>query len=248
VAGKESLDAMIGEGWEVRDRMTLQPLLPSAQSLRLASVDFATGRLRFSTPLPATVKPHDLVASLSRPAEVLVRNSSFWGNLGHGVRIKSDNATVQGCRFGYNSFMSVLMVPDGAFWMSSGAVRNATVTGCTIERGGIWADAQYDVDATSITVTAYVPAGTSAGGEPEGSAPLAVGAVNQGITISNNSVIQAQGVGTAFLFRATTDYAVTGNRVMWDRANTSNRLVHALNSKGLSYNNTCIYGQEQVPC
>lgn len=145
--------------------------------------------------------------------------------------------------------MSVLLVPDGAHWMSSFTVRNATVSDCTISHGGVWADAQYDIDATSITVTAYVPASLPAGGgPPQGEAPLATGMVNEGISITNNTVWQADGVATAFLFRSTAGYLVAGNRVVWPTANASNRLVHALNSEGTSHSNLCVYGRSETPC
>lgn len=245
LSGRESLDVVVGAEWEIRERMTMQVL---STSLRVASVDMSTSQVCFDASLPNALQPYDLLASLSRPSEVLIRNSTFWGNLGHGVRIKTDNATVTRCRLGYNSYMPILMIPDGAIWMSSGTVRNATVSHCYLERGGVWANAQYDVDATSITVTAYVPQTRKTDGTPVGSGPLASGMVNADIIIANNTVVQAPGVGTAFLFRATRNYAVVGNIVTWDATHAGNRLVHALNSLGNATSNICVSGNATMPC
>ena len=87
---------------------------------------------------------------------VCVRECRYWGNLGHALRIKTPNAMVRASELGFNSFGSILMIPDAHHWMSSMVVSNVTVENCSITCGDPWATAQYDVDPAGVAVTACV--------------------------------------------------------------------------------------------
>lgn len=221
--------------YRFRSRHTLQAI---GGVLRLVAAQQHLPTLCFDQPVPAGVQPADVVTSLAAPDEVLIRDSAFLDNLGHGIRIKNPNTLLDNVTVGGNSFMPLLFIPDASFWMSSLVVTNATVRNSAIRRGGVWADAQYDALATAAaTITAYVPASWK-GSQPSGSAPLSTGQVNADILFQNNT-IDCGSVPTAFLARATANLTLAGNRVVWDSGpagwgQSVPVLLHTYNSVGVS--------------
>eukprot|EP00746_Dinoflagellata_sp_MGD_P018749 gnl/MRDRNA2_/MRDRNA2_143503_c0_seq1.p1 gnl/MRDRNA2_/MRDRNA2_143503_c0~~gnl/MRDRNA2_/MRDRNA2_143503_c0_seq1.p1 ORF type:complete len:590 (-),score=31.60 gnl/MRDRNA2_/MRDRNA2_143503_c0_seq1:3-1772(-) len=245
VDGKGIGEANIGESWVFRDRATLR-LLGARQ---VVGIDHLGKKMRFNDTLPSGLKVNDVLTSTTHPLAVIER-SRFWGNLGHGIRIKTPDVVVRDCELGYNSYGSILMLPDAAKWMSSMVVSNVTIEGCTITNGDPWATAQYDTDPASIVVTAYVPAEVPRDGNVSGKMPLKVGMVNDRITIRNNIFVQAPGVCTAVLFRATSNYEVENNTFLWASGTRDGcPAVHALNSQGSVHGNACfLLNSSAYPC
>jgi hypothetical protein len=243
VSGRDALDGVPGEPWLARSRLSLAMLAPS---LTLQSVDFAGGRLRFSEPLPASVTEYDLLTSVAAPSSTVISNSVLWGNLGHGARVKIPNMTITDSLIGWNSYGAILGIPDASFWMSSLAVTDFALQRSRIVAGDPWVDAQYDVAAASIVITAYVPETLTP--SPSGKQPLSAGTVNANITIVDNVIEQAPGVSVAILMRATHGYTVVNNSVSAPNS-TSLQLVMPLNSdNGQVHNNTCTGPTGPVAC
>ena len=68
------------------------------------------------------------------------------------------------------------------------------------------------------------------------------GTVNDRVTFRNNTITQAPGVCTAIVFRATANYTVSNNTLVWPTsAPPGCPVVHELNSDGVVDGNVCLW-------
>ena len=112
VVSGEGVDlAVIGEEWIFRHHVDLAPLgVRTLISFESANASFVRGHARQTSPsphhtmcfnysLPLSLDIGDVLSATVSP-DLLIERTRYWGNLGHGVRIKTQNAVVRNCELG----------------------------------------------------------------------------------------------------------------------------------------------------
>jgi hypothetical protein len=178
-----------------------ETLLPFATGVvDVATLDKAAEnlhRVTFTEPLPADLRPGDLLGNSSRAPRLRIRNCTVRANRARGVLCQTRDAVIENCTFRHCTGPGVLVLTEITHFHESIGTRDVTVRGCVFDncsRGAATAEAPLAALAW-LKKFSYPP-------RP---------GVHRNVTLENNRIT---GTANSAIFAAGVDgLVIRGNRI-----------------------------------